>query len=249
MTVEELTDEISAIDAIYPNSVTSIGPQIYTFKIPNHESVSIQLNFPLTYPEEIPQLLQIIVEKTTQSSSFTDTSYLEKHVDEILQRVFVPEQVVLFELLTELQEFFDQYVEEHQQVMVEETEVMPVNEKQPKQVTPIELHIDVLQELKDPTIDWIQSDPIVDRGSTFIAYVRQVNCLQEAQEYLDNLLTDKKIAKATHNISSWRIKMENGVTFQDCDDDGETAAGGRLLHLLQVCINNDLLLLLLLISS
>lgn len=38
--------------------------------------------------------------------------------------------------------------------------------------------------------------------------------------------------------------MENGVTFQDCDDDGETAAGGRLLHLLQVCINNEILLLL-----
>ena len=63
MTVEELTDEISAIKAIYPESVTNLGPQLYTFKIPNHESVSIQLNFPLTYPEEIPQLLQIIVEK------------------------------------------------------------------------------------------------------------------------------------------------------------------------------------------
>ena len=77
MTVEELTDEISAIEAIYPESVTNLGPQLYTFKIPNHESVSIQLNFPLTYPEEIPQLLQIIVEKTTQSSSFTDIAYLE----------------------------------------------------------------------------------------------------------------------------------------------------------------------------
>lgn len=244
MTVEELTDEISAIKAIYPESVTNLGPQLYTFKIPNHESVSIQLNFPLTYPEEIPQLLQIIVEKTTQSSSFTDIAYLEKHVDEILQKVFVPEQVVLFELLTELQEFFDQYVEEHPEPVIEKTEVTPTNEKQSKQATPIEQHDDVHQELKDPTIDWIQSDPIVDRGSTFIAYVRQVNTLQDAQEYLDDLLTDKKIAKATHNISSWKIKMENGVTFQDCDDDGETAAGGRLLHLLQVCINNEILLLL-----
>lgn len=26
-----------------------------------------------------------------------------------------------------------------------------------------------------------------------------------------------------------------GVQVQDCDDDGESAAGGRLLHLLQVC--------------
>lgn len=41
MTVEELTDEISAIEAIYPESVTNLGPQLYTFKIPNYESVSI----------------------------------------------------------------------------------------------------------------------------------------------------------------------------------------------------------------
>ena len=27
---------------------------------------------------------------------------------------------------------------------------------------------------------------------------------------------------------------ENGVAFQDCDDDGETAAGGRVLHLMQL---------------
>ena len=46
--------------------------------------------------------------------------------------------------------------------------------------------------------------------------------------------TDKKVAKATHNITAHRIQSDNGVTFQDCDDDGETAAGGRLLHLMQL---------------
>ena len=80
--------------------------------------------------------------------------------------MFVPEQVVLFELLTELQEFlintltgvFDQYVEEHPEPVIEKTEVTPTNEKQSKQATQIEQHDDVHQELKDPTIDWIQSD-------------------------------------------------------------------------------------------
>lgn len=32
-----------------------------------------------------------------------------------------------------------------------------------------------------------------------------------------------------------------GVTWQDCDDDGESAAGGRLLHLLQVGPVSELL--------
>ena len=48
------------------------------------------------------------------------------------------------------------------------------------------------------------------------------------------LATDKKVVKATHNITAWRVRGENGVQYQDCDDDGETAAGGRVLHLLEL---------------
>ncbi|KAI4261877.1 MAG: hypothetical protein L6R35_007397, partial [Caloplaca aegaea] len=43
--------------------------------------------------------------------------------------------------------------------------------------------------------------------------------------------------KATHNISAYRIRTSadgNTVVYQDCDDDGETAAGARLLKLLQI---------------
>jgi putative IMPACT (imprinted ancient) family translation regulator len=72
--------------------------------------------------------------------------------------------------------------------------------------------------------------------------------LDQAQAYLDYLLaSDKKVASATHNISAWRIRQQKKPTskdnnnntpgemiIQDCDDDGETAAGGRLLHLMQL---------------
>lgn len=233
MTVEELHDEVRAIDAIYPDSVTDIAPQIYTFKIPNHECISIQLTFPENYPEESPQLLQII---NDNRSRFTDNTYLERNINEILQRAFVPEQVMLFELLTELQEFFDRYVEEHpvppspppeKKKDVEEETVTTAPMKKKESVN---LKVEV-----DPTIGWKQSDPIIDRKSTFIAYARKVSSLEEAQSYLNELITDKKISRATHNISSWRIKTSDGIQFQDCDDDGETAAGGRLLHVLQVC--------------
>lgn len=233
MTVEELHDEVRAIDAIYPDSVTDIAPQIYTFKIPNHECISIQLTFPENYPEESPQLLQII---NDNRSRFTDNTYLERNINEILQRAFVPEQVMLFELLTELQEFFDRYVEEHpvppspppeKKKDVEEETVTTAPMKKKESVN---LKVEV-----DPTIGWEQSDPIIDRKSTFIAYARKVSSLEEAQSYLNELITDKKISRATHNISSWRIKTSDGIQFQDCDDDGETAAGGRLLHVLQVC--------------
>ncbi|XP_020367186.2 protein IMPACT-B-like [Rhincodon typus] len=52
---------------------------------------------------------------------------------------------------------------------------------------------------------------------------------------LQELYQNKKIANATHNIYAYRIYCEDKQTFlQDCEDDGETAAGGRLLHLLQI---------------
>lgn len=48
-------------------------------------------------------------------------------------------------------------------------------------------------------------------------------------------MENKKIANATHNIYAYRIYREDTKSFcQDCDDDGETQAGSRLLHLLQV---------------
>lgn len=46
---------------------------------------------------------------------------------------------------------------------------------------------------------------------------------------LQTLKRERKILDATHNIFAWRFG-----TQQDCDDDGEKAAGSRLLHLLEV---------------
>ena len=41
--------------------------------------------------------------------------------------------------------------------------------------------------------------------------------------------------QATHNIMAYRIWSEQRQLFdQDCDDDGESAAGSRLLHLLKI---------------
>lgn len=48
------------------------------------------------------------------------------------------------------------------------------------------------------------------------------------------LLQDHKVAAATHNIMAYRIAQPNGVWAQDHDDDGETAAGKNLLHLMQL---------------
>ena len=87
------------------------------------------------------------------------------------------------------------------------------------------------------TPQWILSDPYTEKKSTFLARCCTVSSASQASSYMLHLLaTDKKAAGATHNITAWRIRHVDSpaIQVQDCDDDGETAAGGRLLHLLQL---------------
>lgn len=88
-------------------------------------------------------------------------------------------------------------------------------------------------------------EPLVDRKSVFIAHVAPVSSVHEVQQVKQYLLSNPKIAKATHNILAYRIvqprsskgkhAIEGETVISDCDDDGENAAGGRLLHLLEMC--------------
>ncbi|ODV78181.1 UPF0029-domain-containing protein [Suhomyces tanzawaensis NRRL Y-17324] len=233
MTVEELHDEISAIEAIYPGQVEGVAPQVYSFTIPPYEALKIQMNFPSTYPEVKPEVLQIL---SKDPRTFPDERYIEQQVQEVIERIFQPGLVCIFEMISELEEFLERYVREH--AVIEEKQTTPTSPQQPvlepqavaKEIPKVQTNS--VQKVVDPLAGWIQSEPLVDRGSSFIAFVREVHSVEEATQYVDLLTTDRKIVRATHNITSWRIKGQNGVQYQDCDDDGETAAGGRLLHLL-----------------
>ncbi|KAK1805914.1 hypothetical protein P4O66_012957 [Electrophorus voltai] len=85
-------------------------------------------------------------------------------------------------------------------------------------------------------------EPVTDRRSTFQPHLAPVVTPKQVQRVLDKLYENKKIASATHNIYAYRIYCEDKNAFlQDCEDDGETAAGGRLLHLLQILDVRDVL--------
>jgi len=78
-------------------------------------------------------------------------------------------------------------------------------------------------------------EPLTDRKSTFQAHVAEVTMVEQVSIVLSELKSNRKIATATHNIVAYRIHdTVRQVFVQDCDDDGESAAGSRLLHLLQV---------------
>ncbi|KAM0792699.1 hypothetical protein ACM66B_002479 [Microbotryomycetes sp. NB124-2] len=87
----------------------------------------------------------------------------------------------------------------------------------------------------------VSTEPLVERKSVFVGHAARVRSLTEVQAVMTRLLSDKKIARATHNISAFRFTTRDGISHADNDDDGESAAGGRLAHLLTLAHATDVL--------
>lgn len=82
-------------------------------------------------------------------------------------------------------------------------------------------------------------EAITDRKSTFQAFLARVVHPKQAMRVLEKLLENKKIANAAHNMWAFRVGGEgnrkgSAPVISRCDDDGETHAGGRMLHLLEI---------------
>ncbi|KAI0806795.1 ribosomal protein S5 domain 2-type protein [Fomes fomentarius] len=85
-----------------------------------------------------------------------------------------------------------------------------------------------------PGITIVETEPIQDRKSAFVGRACPITDPSHVPLILAHLMSDRKIARAAHPIiNAWRCRVGN-VLHQDNDDDGETAAGGRLAHLLQI---------------
>jgi len=83
-------------------------------------------------------------------------------------------------------------------------------------------------------IEIFVAEPIMDRKSSFVGRACAISDPSEVPIILAHLMSDRRIARAAHPvINAWRCLVGN-LLHQDNDDDGETAAGGRLAHLLHI---------------
>ncbi|KAF5393011.1 hypothetical protein D9757_001126 [Collybiopsis confluens] len=82
-----------------------------------------------------------------------------------------------------------------------------------------------------------EAEPILDRKSAFVGRACAITDPSQASK------TDRHISRAAHPIiNAWRCQVGK-ILHQDNDDDGETAAGGRLAHLLQILEINNVLVI------
>lgn len=249
---EDLHNEIQAINSIY--SADTLVPETppvnhsdtastfnnYTLNLPG-QSVAVRLQFAPDYPGSPPTVLgtQHVGEEFSKGTG----ARVVEIVRDVLARVFREGEVCLFDLLEEVGSVLD-----HNIGTVNEEGAQPMtSDGREKELTMIRENGSSFEgnpgdsrlakewsQLGEPP-PWNVSEVVTEKKSVFIARAAPVSTPAQAKHYLHHLLcSDKKAAKATHNITAWRIKGEGNTTFQDCDDDGETAAGGRLLHLMQV---------------
>mmetsp|Transcript_18667 Transcript_18667/g.26454 ORF Transcript_18667/g.26454 Transcript_18667/m.26454 type:complete len:298 (+) Transcript_18667:17-910(+) len=120
-------------------------------------------------------------------------------------------------------------------------EALEANDTSATQALEVEQQKQLEQEIKMQwdDIQWITGETITDRKSVFQAHVTQVHSDEMVQRALEKLMSNSKIARATHNMYAYRFTQYNPdkkttILKHDNDDDGEDAAGGRIAHLLDL---------------
>ena len=253
---EALLEEITSINAIYdPWTVEVVSEDasntVTTLLLP--AGLSFLVSFPSTYPDAPPH-----VNGTASVANHTkgEGRAAADLVQEIISRIWTPGQVCLFDLIEEARAQLENE-EEEEEYNEDGTSDSQGHEglEEPRFAAyrsnsgATHLNNNANLVVVDPSSpasllppgisaapNWVLSEPLTVNKSTFLAHSVACNSKAEASGYITHLLsTNKKVAAATHNISAWRLKEpDTGVVVQDSDDDGETAAGGRLLHLMQL---------------
>jgi hypothetical protein len=220
---EDLRNEVEAINSIYGDgSLVAAEDDVYILHL-QQQATSLRIRFPDGYPAAPPSVLG------TQSSRANarrgEASCVVDVFRDALGELFRSGEVCLFDVIEEVNSILGPLNGDTAESLVEATH--PEDVQTPAQSSPTPIPED------EPP--WILSDVVTELKSVFVARCAPVSSPDQAARYVQHLVdNDKKVRSATHNITAWRIKGDNGVSFQDCDDDGETAAGGRVLHLMQL---------------
>lgn len=245
---QDLDDEITSINSIYDESTLSaISPApgspssstLCALRLPSLPSIVLRLDFPHDYPDAPPSVLG-----TQSVGDDVPKGFGRRVVDvvrDVLARVYRPGEPCVFDLLEDVGEMVERERDAAGEEAQDQREDGLTSHQQPPAAGPDPssnaLSTAGPSQIEDlgPPPPWVVSEPLTEKKSVFLGRAAEVHGTDDAKRYIAHLLaTDKKAARATHNITAWRIHGQGGAQFQDCDDDGETAAGGRVLHLLQL---------------
>nr|XP_046247506.1 protein IMPACT isoform X1 [Scatophagus argus]XP_046247508.1 protein IMPACT isoform X1 [Scatophagus argus] len=247
-------EEVEALSSIYGDEwcVIDEASRIFCIKISNDLeepklTACLQIILPPDYPSISPPIYQINAawlrgpERAKLANSLEDL-YVE-HMGESILYLWVEK---IREFLVEKSQSSEAVEQSEKVNMTAEEEVdddEDIIDYRTFKLSTENAHL-FMDHVTDEEVPPIKhGNAITDRRSTFQPHLAPVVTPRQVKMVLEKLYENKKIASATHNIYAYRIYCEDKHSFlQDCEDDGETAAGGRLLHLLQcVCLSSQIL--------
>lgn len=245
---EALNEEIEAITSIYNTEVLTITSPIDSatvtavLTLPN-VAYSFTLTFPPAYPDEPPSITG--THHVSATAKIGEGDAATNTLRTVLGHIYTPGYVCLYDLIEEATPDLKAHHERNGPTQDPEEPTSGGNGTRSEDTTSQAKLTDLSASVHAPSPNWITSENLVVNKSTFVARCIPVRDLSTATSSITHLLsTNKKVAAATHNITAWRIKSSPQQTnsgpdgpeivIQDSDDDGETAAGGRLLHLMQL---------------
>lgn len=218
-------DEIEALASIYGTDFHTESAEHRTYSVEVNEaglSSLLQVTMPPEYPAEAPPTYSLSAPwlkglRRQELCGHLEEIYLENAGESIVYL----------------------WVERTRQFMVEFGEG-EVQEPQAEEVTAILESPEEPTEDLDPYLEIFSGEIISDRKSHFQPHLAAVHSQAQVGQVLRKLYENKKIANATHNMYAYRFLPEGSAhVTQDCEDDGEDHAGGRMLHLLQILdVNN-----------
>eukprot|EP00210_Caulerpa_lentillifera_P007335 g7011.t1 len=212
-------EELTALEAIYGDCIRlEDNPRRCEVHIPEiYVSPKLVLIFELTmeYPIRQPPLIRVLAPHLQKEQT--------QWMCEQMLNLYQIGSPVLFECIEWVREQEDLYLK---QCQGPQEKIDPAAHEQD------EAQHQLVQSISEKIVHGVS---LTEKRSTFQAHLCQVHSIEDVDLMMEALQLNSKIRHATHNILAYRIFNPTTNAFiQDFDDDGETAAGGRLLHLLQV---------------
>jgi len=214
-------DEIEALVSIYDDALTLLPSSSgKAFEIRINEA-TLCLNFPPNYPSISSPSYELGAPFLNRDEKEEITDQLR---DILSSSLGMP---VVFSLVECVKEFLEQpnFLQKSNSISNDKS---ISEENQPK--------VDVrrMSSVQCPVIT--AGDCIEDRKSVFQGHFAHVETADDVKAVISKLMENRKFANATHNMYAYRIEQagDGKMFLQDCDDDGETHAGSRMLHLLEI---------------
>ena len=223
---ERLRNELEALRSIYGEEdlvihvdpINGVESEYILVKIKSIDNFTLKIN-KWKYPEfELPILI------------YKDN---KKPFDEVFLSNLQKGEEVLFQYVEKMKELLA--LKEEPGVFTSTTTSSSIIEPINNNTNTNEL---VLRKKKEESkiVAFVNSDPVVEKKSKFIAYACRVFSEEEAFEAILSLSEKKETKNCTHLMWAYKIVGNGGITKGDNDDGGEANAGqniSEIIHLMK----------------